>query len=380
MKTTTTDRYLDRLPVEIKSQRVQGVNGLDMHVLCAGPQDPEAPTLLLLHGFPELAFSWRAVMPELAAAGFRVVAPDQRGYGLTQGWDAQYAKSPHSFRMLNLVKDAVALMQAMQITSTAAIVGHDFGSPVAGYAALLRPDLFRRLICMSAPFPGPPPLSEPPLDLHSLVDPLLAELEPPRKHYQLYYSGADANRHMLNAQSGLHDFLRSYYYSKSADYPGTRPSALTELSPQSLAQLPDYYIMPRESTMADVTAGYAPPQEYAKQCSWLSNDDLGVYAACFEATGFQGGLNWYRCITDPAQTADLQVLAGARLRVPSCFIGGSADWGVYQTPGSLQRFEADLCADYRGTHLLPDAGHWVQQEQPAATLRKMLHFLQDDNG
>ena len=100
------------LPTAIRSRFVEGINGLRMHVLEAGFETQGRPCVLLLHGFPELAFSWRKVMPVLAAAGYHVIAPDQRGYGRTTGWDADYDGDLHSFRLLNLVRDALGLVSA----------------------------------------------------------------------------------------------------------------------------------------------------------------------------------------------------------------------------------------------------------------------------
>src|SRR3954454_14015704 len=145
------------LPPGIRSRLVPGINGLTMHVLEAG--DEGSPGLLLLPAFPELAYSWRKVMLPLAAAGFHVIAPDQRGYGRTTGWDGAYDGDLNSFRILNVVQDGLALVFALGHRYVAAVVGHDFGSPVAAYCALVRPDVFRSVAMMSAPFPGPPDLS-----------------------------------------------------------------------------------------------------------------------------------------------------------------------------------------------------------------------------
>jgi pimeloyl-ACP methyl ester carboxylesterase len=120
------------LPAGIHSRYLDDINGLRVHILEAGFETPGRPCLLLLHGFPELAFCWRKVMPGLAAAGYHVVAPDQRGYGRTTGWDADYDGDLASFRMLNLVRDALGVVSALGYSSIDAVVGHDFGSPVAG--------------------------------------------------------------------------------------------------------------------------------------------------------------------------------------------------------------------------------------------------------
>ena len=151
------------LPAGIRSRLVPGINGLTMHVLEAGHEQPGRPCVLLLHGFPELAYSWRKVMLPLAQAGYHVVAPDHRGYGRTTGWDARYDGDVASFRFFNLVRDTLGLIAALGHCSVAAVVGHDFGSPLAAWCALLRPDVFSSVVLMSAPFGGPPglPVTDP---------------------------------------------------------------------------------------------------------------------------------------------------------------------------------------------------------------------------
>ena len=144
------------LPSGIRSRHIGNGRGLDMHLLEAG--QPGQPLLLLLHGFPELAYSWRHVMLPLAQAGYHVVAPDQRGYGRTTGWSQGYDVDLAEFGPLNYVRDAVGLVAALGVDRVACVIGHDFGSPVAGNCALVRPDLFRAAIVMSAPFGGPPAL------------------------------------------------------------------------------------------------------------------------------------------------------------------------------------------------------------------------------
>src|SRR5712675_2019109 len=147
------------LPSGIRSRLVENINGLRMHVLEAGYETRGRACVLLLHGFPELAYSWRKVMPALAEAGYHVIAPDQRGYGRTTGWDASYDGELASFRLLNLVRDALGLVSAFGYRSIDAVVGHDFGSGVAAWCALVRPDVFRSVVLMSAPFAGAPQLA-----------------------------------------------------------------------------------------------------------------------------------------------------------------------------------------------------------------------------
>ncbi len=217
------------LPPAIRSRFVENINGLRMHVLEAGFETPSRPCILLLHGFPELAYSWRKVMPQLAAAGYHVIAPDQRGYGRTTGWDGDYDGDLVSFRLLNLVRDALGLVSAFGYRSIDAVVGHDFGSSVAAWCALVRPDVFRSVALMSAPFAGPPPLPFDTADkpaTHKPEDPVhreLSALPRPRKHYQWYYSTREADANMHRAPQGVHDFLRAYYHQKSADWRDNQP-------------------------------------------------------------------------------------------------------------------------------------------------------------
>jgi len=151
------------LPPGLRSRFVEDINGLRMHVLEAGfagsargQESAPRPCILLLHGFPELAYSWRKIMLPLAAAGYHVIAPDQRGYGRTTGWDPEYDGDLQSYRILNLVRDALGLVSALGYRSIDAVIGHDFGSFVAAWSALLRPDVFKSVVLMSAPFGGPP--------------------------------------------------------------------------------------------------------------------------------------------------------------------------------------------------------------------------------
>src|SRR3954466_4113206 len=123
------------LPRGIRGRFVDDINGLRMHVLEAGYETAERPCVLLLHGFPELAYSWRRVMLPIAAAGYHVIASDQRGYGRTTGWDSAFDADPDPFRMLNMVRDAVGLVYALGYRSVAMVAGHDAGAPVAAWCA-----------------------------------------------------------------------------------------------------------------------------------------------------------------------------------------------------------------------------------------------------
>lgn len=365
--------YTKSLPPGIRASMHDNGNGLAMHVLEAGCDSPDRPVLLLLHGFPELAYSWRKVMPALANAGYRVIAPDQRGYGLTSGWDPNYDGELGASRVFNLVRDTTGLLAALDITHVTAVVGHDFGAFVAAHCALMRPDIFRSLALMSAPFAGPPALSPPTPE--SDIDADLAALSPPRKHYHRYYSTAEANADMWQCPQGVHDFLRAYYHFKSADWTANQPFRLQRWSASELAKLPNYYVMEADQGMAATAAAAMPDATAIAACTWLPDDELRVYSETFTETGFQGGLNWYRCRFVDAYIREQQIFAGRAIEVPACFISGTRDWGVYQTPGALEKMQASACTDFRACHLIEDAGHWVQQEQPEAVVRLLLDFL-----
>src|SRR5258705_1564331 len=179
------------LPPGIRSRYVPNINGLTFHVLEAGFESKGRPCLLLLHGYPEIAYGWRKLMLPLAAAGFHVIAPDMRGYGRTTGWDDSYDADGFPFRHANLVRDVIGLVFAFGYR-TAAGVGRDAGSPVAAYCAVIRPDLFRSVAMMTSPFAGMPALpfntveggAESPTipPRASTINDQLAKLPRPRKH------------------------------------------------------------------------------------------------------------------------------------------------------------------------------------------------------
>ncbi len=360
------------LPAGIRSRRIPGINGLTMHVLEAG--DAGRPVLLLLHGFPELAYSWRRVMVPLAEAGFHVVAPDQRGYGRTTGWSDAYDTDLRDFSLFTLIRDQLSLLGALGVAQVHAVIGHDFGSPVAAHCALVRPDVFRRVALMSAPFAGPPALGS------SLRAPArdiaadLAALPRPRKHYHWYYATRPANGDLMSSPAGLSAFIRAYYHHKSGDWAGNDVHPLDGWTAGELAKLPTYYVMDLHETMPQTVAHEMPDAATIAACTWLTEDELAVYAMEYGRTGFQGGLNWYRT-RFTGTNAEMEAFAGKRIEVPATFIGGARDWGVQQAPGALAKMEREATADWRGTHLVPGAGHWVQQERPAETMGLLLDFL-----
>ena len=357
------------LPEGIRARMVPDVNGLTMHVLEAG--DPNRPCVLLLHGFPELAFSWRRVMPGLAAAGYYVVAPDQRGYGRTTGADTSYDGDLYGFRMTNLVRDVLGLLGALGIKSTAGVVGHDFGANLASWCTLIRPDIFKTMTIMSAPFAGPPALVAPKDDIHRE----LAVLDRPRKHYHWYYSTREANNDMVHARQGLHDFLRAYFHHKSADWEENKPFKLAGWTATELAKIPTYYVMDHDRTMAETVAPHMPTAEQIAANQWMTEVEMSVYSREYGRVGFQGGLQCYRCRTEKVGLQEMQMFHGRTIDVPSMFISGEADWGVRQTPGAFEKMQSTACTAMKDVHLLPGAGHWVQQEQWEKVTALLVEFL-----
>jgi pimeloyl-ACP methyl ester carboxylesterase len=371
------------VPPGVRYRFVSDINGLRMHVLEAGFEPRGRPLILLLHGFPEFAYSWRKVMAPLAAAGFRVMAPDQRGYGRTAGWDARYDGDLGSFRILNAVRDALGLVSPLGYREVAGVFGHDFGASVAAWCALVRPDVFRSVALMSAPFAGPPALpfdtADHPAQIGSAgptIHDELARLERPRKHYQWYYSTRQANADMWHCPQGVHAFLRGYFHYKSADWSGNRPFPLKSWTADELAKMPTYYIMDLARNMAETVLPEMPSAAEIAACRWLPDSELRVYSTEYERTGFQGGLQWYRSRTEGRYDTELQLFSGRTIDVPSIFIAGKSDWGTYQRPGNFELMQQSACTRMMGCHLIDGAGHWVQQEQPEQVSELLIDFLQ----
>jgi pimeloyl-ACP methyl ester carboxylesterase len=233
--------------------------------------------------------------------------------------------------------------------------------------------VFRSLALMSAPFGGAPSLPIPGPDL--AIEPALARLSPARKHYHWYYSTRPADDDMRLAPQGLHGFLRAYYHHKSADWPGNKPFPLAAWSAEELAKLPTYYVMRLEETMAQTVAHEMPSAAQIAACRWLPDDELAVYAAEYGRTGFQGGLQNYRARIAGLTARDMATFAGRTIDVPSCFISGASDWGVFQKAGDFEKMQGTACTRMQAVHLVEGAGHWIQQERPDAVQSLLLDFL-----
>jgi pimeloyl-ACP methyl ester carboxylesterase len=203
----------------------------------------------------------------------------------------------------------------------------------------------------------------------------LAALPRPRKHYWWYSATRGANENMWHAQQGVHDLLRAMYYFKSADWKGNQPFALKSWAASELAKLPAYYIMDLDKGIAETMATEMPSEAQIAGCHWMTEDDLRVYSAEYIRTGFQGGLNSYRVLTDPNYDGELNSFSGRTIDIASCFIGGARDWGVRQSPGAFESMQQGACTRLLGIHLVDGAGHSIPEEQPEQVNKLLLEFL-----
>jgi pimeloyl-ACP methyl ester carboxylesterase len=373
------------LPRGIRSRLVDNNNGLVMHILEAGFEEPRRPCVVLLHGFPELAFAWRNQLLPLASAGFHAIAPDLRGYGLTTPRPVSFSDSLLPYMVMNRVTDVLGLVRAIGYESVACVVGHDWGGPTAVWCARTRPDVFRSVVSMSTPFQGAPYL---PLDSadgqrppapHASLEEALAALPRPRQLYTWYYAGTEANDDLWHAPQGVHDLLRAMWYFKSADWKGNKPFPLTSSSASEFSKLPAYYVMDLHTGMAQTVAEHMPSEKYIASCRWLTEADLDVYTRQYARTGFQGGLNSYRILVNPEFSGETKCFSDRTVNVPACFIAGAEDWGVRQAPGAFESM-GKVCTRLLGAHLIPRAGHWVAEEQPTRVTKLLLRFLQEAQG
>ena len=371
-------------PAGIRSRYCRRHQRPRMHVLEAGFETKGRPCLLLLHGFPELAYSWRKVMP--AARGGRL---SRHRAGPARLW-------PHH-RLGRATTTATSPRSACPIwcatrsgwsprfgyRTVDAVIGHDFGSSVAAWCALIRPDVFRSVAMMSAPFGGPPPLpfntadgpAKPATD-----DPVhreLAALPRPRKHYQWYYSTRKPMTTCTGRRRACMTSCAPITITRARTGKPTRRIRCKSWSAGELAKLPTYYIMDLAEDMAATVAEEMPIAAEIAANTWLPDSELAVYAAEYQRNGFQGGLQWYRCGTSGAFVPELQLWSGRTIDVPSAFISGKQDWGTYQRPGVYEAMQKRACSNMIGCHLVDGAGHWVQQEQPKEVSRLLLGFLRE---
>jgi pimeloyl-ACP methyl ester carboxylesterase len=320
------------------TQRIVETNGIRLNIVAQG----EGPLVLLCHGFPESWYSWRHQLGALAAAGFRAVAPDMRGYG-----QSDQPEAIDQYTMFHLVGDLVGLLDALG-AATAVIAGHDWGAAVAWHAALLRPDRFRAVIGLSVPFRPRGNVAP------TSVMPRTAE----GQFYQLYFQAPGVAEAELERDPRA--TVRNLLYGGSGDAVGGRGANAGDGA--GIAMVPH---------QGGFLRGTPAP---ATLPAWLRERDVDFYAAEFGRTGFRGGLNWYRNIDRNWEL--LAPFAGAPVTVPALYIAGDRDL-VVAFPG-MDRLLANLTTfvpALRNIVMLPGCGHWTQQERPAEVSAALIEFL-----
>ena len=325
------------------SHRFVETNGLRMHIAEAG----SGRLVVLCHGFPESWYSWRHQLPVLAAAGYRAVAPDMRGYGQTDAPEAI-----ESYTVQHYVGDLVGLLDALG-AATAVIVGHDTGGPAAWQAALQRPDRFRGVVGLSVPFR--PRGTARPTTVMPQTDTTV--------WYQLYFQTPGVAEREL--EKDVRDSIRRIVYSLSGDAPP---------GPVTIADRATVGMLPRSGGF--LTRSIDP----AALPRWFSDTDLDFYVSEFSRTGFRGGLNYYRNADRNWEL--LAPFAGARVEVPALYVAGDRDL-VIHFRGGMDRMVVDLrefVPRLRDIIILPGCGHWTQQERPEEINAAMLAFLREVHG
>ncbi|MEU8792496.1 alpha/beta hydrolase [Streptomyces sp. NPDC048643] len=295
----------------------------------------EGPLVLLVHGFPEFWYSWRHQLPVLAAAGYRAVAVDVRGYGRSSRPEAVEA-----YRMPDLVEDNVAVVRALG-EQHAVIVGHDWGANIAAGSALLRPDVFRAVGLLSVPYAprGGPRPSE-----------IFAGMGGEEEFHVSRFQRP--GRAEAEIEPDVRGWLAGFYAALSGD---TMPGA----------GAPDPHFAAPGGTLRDRFPADARP-------AWLGTEELDVYAAEFERTGLTGALNRYRNMDRDWE--DLADHDGAPITQPSLFIGGALDASTTWMSDAIEAFPVTL-PGLVSSHVLDGCGHWIQQERPEETSRLLAEWL-----
>jgi pimeloyl-ACP methyl ester carboxylesterase len=313
-------------------------NGISIHYVEQG----SGPLVVLCHGFPESWYSWRHQLPAIAAAGFRAVALDMRGYG---GTSKPQAISAYSLSYL--VGDVIGAIAALG-EKQAVVMGHDWGGPVAWYAALMRPDVVRAVAVLSVPFTPPFPLPD-----GITLGQLMAGNANDREYYRLYFQ--EPGRAEAELEADVRTSMLSLLYGVSGD-----------IIKDGVHKAPFDGYFPKGQGF--VEQGAVP----AKLPSWLTEADIEFYTKELSASGFRGGLNWYRNID--AIPGVLAPFVGATIQNPSLYLYGEHDQIAGNTPDAIAAMQASL-PNLRGVVKMEGAGHWLQQERAQEVNRELVAFL-----
>jgi epoxide hydrolase A/B len=310
-------------------------NDIKVHIAEAG----EGPLVVLLHGFPELWYSWRHQLPALADAGYHTVAPDLRGYGETDSPEAV-----ESYDMLNMTADVVGLLEAMD-AERAVIVGHDWGANIAWDLAKLYPRRVAAVVALSVPYtprsPAPPTQ-------------MIEQFSGGAFSFVRYFQEPGVAEAELEAD--VRRSLLRFMYALSGDAPPELVPYLFTNKPADALLLDG---MPDSETLP----------------VWLTETDLDYYARAFERTGFRGALNRYRNMDHDWE--ELARVADARVEQPALFVGGQRDSAVLFS--SVEPMKASV-PNVRKVVLFPGCGHWTQQERPAEVNAELIDFLRREFG
>ena len=326
------------------TEHVIDANGIQIHYVTKG----EGPAVLMCHGFPESWYSWRHQIEALAEAGYKAVAMSMRGYGKTSA-----PQEIEAYDISHLVGDVVAVANHLNQKSVV-VAGHDWGAPVAWFAALMRPDLFRAVACLSVPYTGPVGALPEGIDINGLM---AHAAGPDRDYYRLYFQ--EPGKAEVDLEADIARTMRGFLYLISGD----------SLRNGDIREPFDGHFPAGQS----MTEQLISPEELP---AWLTKDDLKFYVDEITRTGFRGGLNWYRNINKiPAITAPF---LGSTIEQPSFYMGGSTDLIAGNTPEAISSMQQAL-GDLRHCEIIEGAGHWIQQECASEVSSAMVAFLEGLN-
>ncbi|MEV5848464.1 alpha/beta hydrolase [Streptomyces sp. NPDC051985] len=350
------------MPFDDWEERTVRANGQRIHLWIAGTS---GPLVLLVHGFPESWYSWRHQMDALANAGYRAVAMDPRGYGRSSK-PADVA----AYRITESVADCAGVVEALGETNCV-IVGHDYGAPVAWASAWTRPDVFRAVAALSLPFGGRGQSALPgnPFGARRPMEVARELAGPDMLFYQEYFRlpGGVAEAEI---EEDVRSWVISGLYSLSADRP-----LPAELVGVDLTSLPPDFL--REFVRATMcvprTEGFGTRLELPEKLpDWIDQDEVDFLVDELEHTGLTGPLNYYRALD--LNWEALGAYEGRPVTVPALFIGGDRDVATIWSQEAIARITEHV-PDLRGSVILADCGHWIQQERPEAVNRELLGFL-----